>query len=81
MAATTTKAKTQMLRQVLLRSGTKQDVFWIRNEIAKAGKRVVDDKGTVWIVVETYNARPFEDVDRQIRTWAEFAETLDKAKR
>lgn len=78
---TTTKPKAQMLRQVLLRSGTKQDVFWIRNEIAKAGKRVVDDNGVVWTVIETYNARPFEDVDRQIRTWAESAETLDKAKR
>lgn len=74
---TTVKASTQMMRQVLLRSGSKQDVFWIRNEVARVGKKVVDDDGIVWTVVEAYNARPFEDVDRQIRVWAEFAETLD----
>jgi hypothetical protein len=66
-----------MMRQVLLRSGTKEDVFWIRNEVARVGKRVVDEDGVVWTVAEAYNARPFKDVDRQIRTWAEFAETLD----
>lgn len=74
---TTVKSSSQMMRQVLLRSGTKEDVFWIRNEVARVGKKVVDEDGVVWTVTEAYNARPFEDVDRQIRTWAEFAETLD----
>jgi hypothetical protein len=66
-----------MMRQVLLRSGSKHDVFWIRNEVAKVGKKVVDEDGVVWTVAEAYNARPFKDVDLQIRVWAEFAETLD----
>lgn len=66
-----------MMRQVLLRSGTKQDVFWIRNEVARVGKKVVDADGIVWTVVEAYNAKPFDDVDRMIRVWAELAETLD----
>jgi len=78
---TTTKARGEMLRQVLLErpiaNGTKRDVFWIRNELAIAGKRVVDEDGHVWTVVETYNAHSFNDVDRQIQVWAEFAKTLE----
>lgn len=74
---TTTKSKTKMMRQVkLVREGKPgEDVFWIDNDVAKVGRRVVDEAGVVWTVVETYNARPFEDVDRQIRTRAEFAAT------
>ncbi len=51
-------------------------MFWINNELAKVGKRVVDGAGIIWRVAETYNARPFADVDRQIEVWAEFAKTL-----
>ena len=75
---TTPKAKSKMMRQVKLvrecRPG--EDVFWIDNDLAKIGKRVVDGAGVVWRVAETYNARPFIDVDRQIEVWAEFAKTL-----
>lgn len=74
----TTKTASKMLRQVkLVREGRPgEDVFWIDNDLAKVGKRVVDAGGVVWRVVETYNARPFTDIDRQIETWAEFAKTL-----
>lgn len=75
---TTTKAKPKMMRQVKLvredRPG--EDVFWIDNDLAKVGKRVVDEADVVWRVAETYNARPFADVDRQIEVWAEFTKTL-----
>jgi hypothetical protein len=75
---TTTKSKSKMLRQVkLVREGAPgEDVFWIDNDLARIGKRVVDEAGVVWRVAETYNARPFADVDRQIRVWADFAKTL-----
>lgn len=73
------KAASEMLRQVLLveEGGSGQDVFWIRNEVARVGARVRDEAGKIWRVAEIYNAKPFEDVDLQIRVWAEFAETLD----
>ena len=75
---TTTKAKSRMLRQVKLvreeRPG--EDVFWIDNDLAQVGKRVVDEAGVVWKIAEIYNARPFADVDRQIEVWSEFAKTL-----
>ena len=75
---TTTAPKSKMMRQVkLVREGRPgEDVFWIDNDLAKVGKRLVDDKGVLWRVAETYNARSFEDVDRQIEVWAEFAKTL-----
>lgn len=77
--STKTKTASEMLRQVLLveEGGSGQDVFWIRNEVAKVGARVRDEAGTIWRVAEIYNAKRFEDVDLQIRVWAEFAETLD----
>ncbi len=76
---TTTKAPKTMLRQVLLveDGGAGQAVFWIDNAIAKKGARVVDEAGKRWRVAEIYNARSFEDVDRQIRVWSEFAKTLE----
>ena len=75
---TTTKPQSKMMRQVkLVREGKPgEDVFWIDNELAKVDKRVVDGAGVIWRVAETYNARPFADVDRQIEVWAEFAKTL-----
>lgn len=75
----TTKSKSEMLRQVLLveESGNKQGVFWIDNDKARVGARVRDEAGKIWRVAEIYNAKSFEDIDRQIRVWAEFAETLD----
>lgn len=75
----TTKAPKALLRQVLLveDGGTGQDVFWIRNDVARKGARVVDEAGKIWRVAEIYNVRSFEDVDRQIRVWSEFAKTLE----
>ena len=75
---TTTKTPSKMMRQVKLVREDKpgEDVFWIDNDLARVGKRVVDQAGVVWRVAETYNARPFADVDRQIEVWAEFAKTL-----
>jgi hypothetical protein len=75
------KDKGEMLRQVLLRRPTRQghaeDVFWIDNSIAKVGKRVRDEDGVVWLVAETYSAKPFADVDLHHRTWKAFAAVLD----
>lgn len=75
---TTTKPKAKMLRQVKLvrEDQPREDVYWIPNELAKVGKRVVDEKDVVWRVAEAYNARPFADVERQIEVWSEFAKTL-----
>ncbi len=78
----TTTADTKMLRQVLLREfkpedqPRKQDVFWIENEFAKVGKKLKDDDGIVWVVVETYNAKLFKDVDKQREAWKRWADVL-----
>lgn len=76
---TTTKANKTLLRQVLLveDGGSRQDVFWIDNAVARKGARVVDEAGKRWRVAEVYNVRSFEDVDRQIRVWSDFAKTLE----
>lgn len=80
--ATAARDRGEMLRQVMLErerdgGGFKRDVFWIRNELATVGRRVVDEAGFVWTVVEAYNARRFADVEAQIKTWSEFAKTLE----
>ena len=76
-------ANEKFLRQVLLveRFGSGQDVFWIPRQLAVQGKQVIDEAGKIWTVAEVYNVRKFEDVDRQLRVWAEFAETLNGGKR
>ena len=76
---TTTKTPSKMMRQVKLvrEDRPAEDVYWIDNELAKVGKRVVDGAGVIWRVAEIYNARPFADVEQQIETWAEFAKTLE----
>lgn len=68
-----------MLRQALLveEDGSGQDVFWIDNDKARVGARVRDEAGKIWRIAEIYNAKSFDDVDRQICVWAEFAKTLD----
>lgn len=71
----------KMLRQVLLRrprgeSGYMDDVVWIDDELAHKGKRVQDEDGIVWVVKETYNAKPFEDVDKQREVWKRFSDIL-----
>lgn len=75
---TATKSKPKLMRQVKLvrEDQPREDVYWISNELAKVGKRVVDEAGVVWRVAETYNVRPFADVEQQIEVWAEFAKTL-----
>lgn len=73
----------EMLRQVLLRRPSAnridyfEDVAWIDNAVAKVGKRVCGEDGVVWTVVETYNAKPFADVDKLRDTWKRFADVLD----
>jgi hypothetical protein len=70
-----------MMRQVKLQrrstTGLKEDVFWIDNELAKPGKRVIDTDGIVWIVAEVYNAKPSKELDIEYEAWREFARTLD----
>ena len=75
---TAIKSKSKLMRQVKLvrEDQPREDVYWISNELAKVGKRVVDEAGVVWRVTEAYNARPFTDVERQIAVWSEFAKTL-----
>lgn len=77
---TTVKDRGDMLRQVLLRRpsehGYYEEVFWIDNAVAKAGKRVRDDDGLIWTIVEIYSARHFEDVDKLRAAWKRFAEVL-----
>jgi len=50
-------------RQVLLwratDAGYTQDVAWIRNDLARVGKVVRDESGTVWIVKELYGIQKF----------------------
>jgi hypothetical protein len=76
-----TKDKGQMLRQVLLRrpvdNGHAEDVFWIDNTLARVGKRLRDDDGVVWTVIDTYTARPFDDLEAQRDAWKRWAEILD----
>lgn len=75
----TTIKSDKMLRQVLLKelNGTKQDVFWIDNEVARVGKKVKDEDGIVWVVAEAYNAKLFDDVDKQREAWKRWSDVLD----
>lgn len=70
-----------MLRQVKLHrpveGGVAEDICWIDNTVAKAGRRVMDEDGVIWTVVEIYGARAFSKVDLTARVAREFAKTLD----
>ena len=73
----------KMLRQVLMRSSNekqdsyKEDVYWIDNKLAKANKRLRDERGRIWVVTEVYDARPFTDIEKYIDVWKHFADVLD----
>ena len=77
---TTTKTR-EIVRQVLLRrpcdNGYREDVYWIRNDLAKLNKRVKDEDGKIWTVAEVYSARPCEDLDAWREAWKKFADVLD----
>jgi hypothetical protein len=72
----------KILRQVKLHrpveGGVAEDVWWIDNAVAKVGKRVLDEAGVTWVVVEIYGARAFSDIDKVVGVQKVFAKKLDK---
>lgn len=34
------------------------DVVWIRNDIARPGRQVIDGNGQLWVIAEAYGAKP-----------------------
>ncbi len=70
-----------ILRQVMLvrpsEIGEYQDVCWIRNELARVGKRVQDENGVVWTVRELYNSKERDDVLVIANTARNYAEIVD----
>lgn len=72
------------LRQVTLRrpigaSGSYgEDVFWIKEEFAKAGKRLVDEDGIIWTVKEVHGRSAVDDLDKRYAAWRRWRDVLEK---
>jgi hypothetical protein len=75
-----------LLRQVLLRrpighrgeNAHKEDVAWIDNRFARVGKRLVDEDGIIWTVIETYSVSAPDDLDRRHAAWRRWRDVLEK---
>ncbi len=74
-----TKTKEQ-LRQVLMRrptdAGHVDEVYWIRCDLAKSGRRVRDSDGTVWSIMEIYNTKTVADLEELYSAWKRWEDVL-----